>query len=795
MTFTLGMTLTADAKGAKAELAATAGEAKKVTAATTEMGTATKTAGAGAQVLAAGAQAATTATERLGNAEAAAAGKAVQMGRTHQLAAGQVGNLTAQFNDIGMMLMAGQNPLQLAIQQGTQITQVIGPMGAMGAVRALGGALMGMLNPISLITIGTIAAGAAMVNWLTGADEDTVTFTDSIKTLGSAVDAYAKASERARASSEDLRAEFGSDSESVRALLKDMAELARLEAERAARGTSQALQSELDISAFQYEIGDQVNLAEVFDLNIWAQEAQSQVNSVLDAFYRLDTAPTLEAQIVAAEALRDRFREAADASGSISEAEGATLGKLGEMVLAMQRLKQEQTETASAPARAASELMASLREQNALQSAALIYGRESAQVAALRADAERRTFEEQLAGLEVSNATKDALRAAFAEGQNLGGAAAAVSDFLGGAAARAGALSGSLGGAAAKAWDMAAGVAAAMASQAKISQEWKSWNATPGALRGADDERGSQREGRKDVADLRTEEMLRSNPAFNPSLGRGSRGGSGASAINAERDAMAELIAKEQLELDILRESDPVQKELLRHRDAMKNATAAERTKLEELIAARMAEKDAATGAQSAWSMLADGATNALDAILFKSKSAGDAVRELARTILQAAGQAFLSGSGPLAGLFGISGGLFGGGGKSIPLFAGGGQLVGPGTGTSDSILMYGSTGEFMVNAKSTAKHLPLLEAINAGAPLPRFARGGRIGGSGAGSSGDHGEGAGPVEFHIHVNGARGNSEISEMIEQGVGQALTTYDREVVPARFAQISRDPGKVG
>ncbi|MFN3627502.1 MAG: hypothetical protein ACK4S3_06445, partial [Parvibaculum sp.] len=50
-----------------------------------------------------------------------------------------------------------------------------------------------------------------------------------------------------------------------------------------------------------------------------------------------------------------------------------------------------------------------------------------------------------------------------------------------------------------------------------------------------------------------------------------------------------------------------------------------------------------------------------------------------------------------------------------------------PGTGTSDSILARVSAGEFVVNAKSTAKHLPVLEAINKGG-LPGFAAGGRIG-------------------------------------------------------------------
>ena len=57
-----------------------------------------------------------------------------------------VTQLGYQFNDIGMMIAAGQNPLMLALQQGSQITQVLGPMGAGGALKALGGAFMGLLK-------------------------------------------------------------------------------------------------------------------------------------------------------------------------------------------------------------------------------------------------------------------------------------------------------------------------------------------------------------------------------------------------------------------------------------------------------------------------------------------------------------------------------------------------------------------------------------------------------------------------------------------------------------------------
>jgi TP901 family phage tail tape measure protein len=59
---------------------------------------------------------------------------------------------------------------------------------------------------------------------------------------------------------------------------------------------------------------------------------------------------------------------------------------------------------------------------------------------------------------------------------------------------------------------------------------------------------------------------------------------------------------------------------------------------------------------------------------------------------------------------------------------AAGGYISGPGTGTSDSIPLMGSNGEFMVNAKQTAKNRPVLEAINSGADFPRFAQGGPVG-------------------------------------------------------------------
>lgn len=66
----------------------------------------------------------------------------------------------------------------------------------------------------------------------------------------------------------------------------------------------------------------------------------------------------------------------------------------------------------------------------------------------------------------------------------------------------------------------------------------------------------------------------------------------------------------------------------------------------------------------------------------------------------------------------------FAGGGSALDVSPGG-LLHGPGTGTSDDILAKVSNREFVVNARQAEKHLPLLQAINAG--VDGFADGGMV--------------------------------------------------------------------
>lgn len=61
----------------------------------------------------------------------------------------------AQFTDIAVALQAGQSPLTVLLQQGGQLKDMFGGVGA--ASRALGGYVLGLLNPISLL-IGAIGS-------------------------------------------------------------------------------------------------------------------------------------------------------------------------------------------------------------------------------------------------------------------------------------------------------------------------------------------------------------------------------------------------------------------------------------------------------------------------------------------------------------------------------------------------------------------------------------------------------------------------------------------------------------
>lgn len=119
------------------------------------------------------------------------------------------------------------------------------------------------------------------------------------------------------------------------------------------------------------------------------------------------------------------------------------------------------------------------------------------------------------------------------------------------------------------------------------------------------------------------------------------------------------------------------------------------------------------------------GASSATDATAPALKDLDATLRKVDTSASQAA-NSLGSGGG---GLFGALAKLFGGGEGTATAVtaAGGGHIRGPGTSTSDSILARLSDGELVVNAAATARHLPVLHAMNANR-LPAFAAGGPVG-------------------------------------------------------------------
>lgn len=130
-----------------------------------------------------------------------AAASAQRFAAAQRGSAMQTANVFAQLNDIGVMLAAGQSPIQLALQQGTQLNQVWAQMGEQGkSLRGVAGmlssAFMQMINPMSLLTIGVIAGTAALVQWAFASDDagkKSKSLEDRIGVLSEAITRFQKA--------------------------------------------------------------------------------------------------------------------------------------------------------------------------------------------------------------------------------------------------------------------------------------------------------------------------------------------------------------------------------------------------------------------------------------------------------------------------------------------------------------------------------------------------------------------------------------------------------------------------
>lgn len=382
----------------------------------------------------------------------------------------QTANLTAQFNDIGVMLAAGQNPLQLAMQQGTQINQVFQQMGGgVGAVRSLGPALMSMVSPMSLLTLGTIAGGAALFNWgrnALGASGDAKTFEESLEDVNAALDRYQAASDAAGMSTADLMDQYGAANQGLRSTLALLEELAQNESQRAIDGVTQSL---AELFAISGDGDDRTGIAAFYDVDIFLAFTKAQREARSEA--RQFTAELLngqnalkaaagdpEAQVEALQRMIAAAETLSDIDGERSAEEEKVLQQMAEALLAAQGMIKVKNDTSAATQEMADaerllgqqmidnlanqelarlkgqELVANLVREAELQTAIALHGENSLQVEALRAEAQRASLAAKLEELGVTEEVKNELLAAAQAAWDVEAGAVAASGAISSAA-------------------------------------------------------------------------------------------------------------------------------------------------------------------------------------------------------------------------------------------------------------------------------------------------------------------------------------------------------------------------
>ncbi|PKP85819.1 MAG: hypothetical protein CVT80_00280 [Alphaproteobacteria bacterium HGW-Alphaproteobacteria-2] len=291
---------------------------------------------------------------------------------------------------------------------------------------------------------------------------------------------------------------------------------------------------------------------------------------------------------------------------------------------------------------------------------------------------------------------------------------------------------------------------------------------------------------------------------------RSRQGGGGRSAETREAERQAEAIervfARLRDERDLLLETDPIQREMIRLRGQLTGATAEQTREIEAEIAANLRLDETLEAQRAIFEGVGQAAFDFLDGVVFRGEKAEDVLKNLLSTLLRTVAQGALLGQGPLASFFGDGGGLIGDILGGAVKAAGGGRVSGPGGPRDDRIPALLSDGEFVVNAASAARSLPLLEAINSGRGLTRLAAGGRVGGpgfappGGRGGAGGGGAGGGPERLMVDLRlsgdlDARIEASSERVAARVTREGIDRFSDSVLPIRQREIDRVGGVLG
>lgn len=387
-----------------------------------------------------GLQEAEVAAKRTASSMQAGAVQAAKAGQEVNKASGYTANLTSQFNDIAVMMAAGQNPLQLAMQQGTQITQVLQQMGGgVGSVKALGSAFMAMVSPISLVTLGVIGFGAAATQWFMDSGEKAKSLSDRMDDLKSTFDAYKSAADMANLATGEAAAKFGIAAAQAARYQQVVADINRMSLDQGFKGTGQGMIDTLGVN-FKGGPTDIANLAsasEFFGLgsNVQFGAAAKQLRAELipltEALYDFRDATNVEDRIAALEIALTQAAEVAQMDGKISSGEAELLDTLQQTLETLLLLRNEEEKAGRSRldmaqeyggamrqqweerARYAADEIDKLNQQAELNRLVAMFGEGSVVVTRARVQAEREAYEEIVKSKVGSNELADGLMEAW----------------------------------------------------------------------------------------------------------------------------------------------------------------------------------------------------------------------------------------------------------------------------------------------------------------------------------------------------------------------------------------------
>ncbi|ADE84731.1 phage tail tip lysozyme [Rhodobacter capsulatus] len=356
-------------------------------------------------------------------------------------AAAYSANLMYQWNDIAMMAMAGQNPMMLMMQQGTQVTQTFAGLRASGLSvgTALRASFMGMLNPMSLATMAVIGFGTAAVQWFMDSGEKAQTLDETLGDLEKSTSAVNRAMKEAKKGTSELSEDFGVGAKKAREMNLAMLGIAQMQAAKDLKDAIGSISDTIDDMA-SWGVVDLRTLEKQFNLTSYgaaqvgaaiqkyqfastdaerAAAAQEIAKAIKKAQYNADGASeaalTFGANVakVALEALRVKgTSEQIDALlKSVSKADiGAPYKTAAEKAKELKDLTGDVMK-ALKDTRAPYDLSDDLEMTKKIAEATAQYGADSLEVKRLQIEAERQDFEAKLRDMtQLTEAHKQQLR-------------------------------------------------------------------------------------------------------------------------------------------------------------------------------------------------------------------------------------------------------------------------------------------------------------------------------------------------------------------------------------------------